>query len=190
MQLGLVFKIFDIWLILRESLYFSCRMSNLFFLLPKKVDGCPNFTHVYIYSNKPVFSRQTDQTDCTVNSGIINVATYLWLPASRQDWNSFCLIGCEIKWQILHLTTLLDNYLSDNCMMTVWRLTEDWICNDCLPAPKGSRQPKLDIARKSPNWRDKKRQQQQQNNYRLMRLAGCICSSLKRSSDFILFIYL
>mgnify|MGYP007022722461 CR=1 FL=1 len=80
-QLDLAFKTFDIWLILRESLYFSCRTSNLFFLLlsTKKVDGYSN-THVYIYSNKPVFDRQTDQTVCTGNSCIIN---------------SFCLIGCE-----------------------------------------------------------------------------------------------
>ena len=161
MQLGLVFKIFDIWLILRKSLYFSCRMSNLFFLLPKKVDGYPNFTHVYIYSNKPVFSRQTDQTDCTVNSGIINVA----MTTSIKTRLKFFLS----HWLRNKMTNLTFNnsawQLSDNRMMTVWRLTEDWICNDRLLAPKGLRQPKLDIARKSPNWRDKKRKQQ--NNYRL-----------------------
>ena len=80
-QLDLAFITFDIWLILRESLYFSCRTSNLFFLLlsTKKVDGYSN-THVYIYSSKPVFSRQTDQTDCTVNSGICNqFFLYHWL---------------------------------------------------------------------------------------------------------------
>ena len=69
-------------------------MSNLLFLLPKNVDGCPNFTHVYIYTNKPVFSRQTDQTDCTVNSGIINVAIYDY---QHQDKTEILFVSLAAK---------------------------------------------------------------------------------------------
>ena len=52
-----------------------------FFCYPKDRWVPKLHTHVYIiYSNKPVFSRQTDQTDCTVNSGICNqFFLYHWL---------------------------------------------------------------------------------------------------------------
>ena len=119
-QLDLGFKTFDIWLILRESLYFSCRTSNLFFplLSTKKVDGYSN-THVYIYSSKPVFSRQTDQTDCTVNSGICNqFFLYHWLRNKMTNLTFSNCLTIDLS-RIILAVKMVRAELEMECVLTV-----------------------------------------------------------------------